>query len=459
MSELRLLTPEIVLTICMLGIFLSGLAIRSKGLLGLLTIAAAAVTTYLIPLSAGTAFDGMFVADEYSVYFKLLFMVTLMLGALLAVGAGVIREGYAAEYFCLLMLASIGMMCMASANDLIVLYIGLELMSLSVYVLTGFQRENRWSNEAAMKYLLLGTFATAILLFGIAMVYILTGSTSLPAVALSMMTGGNAAEPLLGLSILAIVIAFGFKIAAVPFHMWAPDAYQGAPTPVTAFMSVGPKAAAFAAFGRVLIEGFGAALTAWAPALTVLVVLTVAGGNLLALRQDNVKRMLAYSSVAHAGYMLLGVLAGTLVGMKAVMTYMGAYVFMNMGAFAVMLSLENGEERPAYVGLAKRRPILAISMMIFLFSLTGIPPAAGFVGKLQVFLAAVDAGHTGLVILAVIFSVVSAYYYLRLVGSMFMRQTDGVVAISSSRTLLFAVLLTAFFVMLLGIFPSLVIAI
>lgn len=455
MSELRLLTPEIVLTVCMLGIFLSGLAIRSKGMLGLMTIAAAGVTAYLVPSASGTAFEGMFVADAYSIFFKLLFMLTLFLAVLLAIGSRTVREEYATEYYCLLMLASIGMMFMASANDLIILYVGLELMSLSVYVLTGFQRESRWSNEAAMKYLLLGTFATAILLFGIAMVYVLTGSTSIAAVALYVMTGGNT-DPVLGIALLAIIIAFGFKIAAVPFHMWAPDAYQGAPTPVTAFMSVGPKAAAFAAFGRVLVEGFGAAWAEWAPAVTVLVVLTVAGGNLLALRQDNIKRMFAYSSVAHAGYMLLGVLAGTIAGMQAVMTYLAIYAFMNMGVFAVMLMLENGEERSAYAGLAKRQPLLAGAMLIFLFSLTGIPPAAGFVGKLQVFLAAVDAGQTVLVVVAVIFSVVSAFYYLRLVGTMFMRESEGSVSCSASKTLLFAVILTAFFVLLLGIFPSLV---
>lgn len=456
MSELRLLMPEIVLTVCMLGIFLSGLAIRSKGLLGLLTIAAAAVTAYLVSLSSGTAFDGMFIADAYSAFFKYIFMITLALGTLLAVGATSIREEYAAEYFCLLMLAAVGMMCMASANDLIVLYVGLELMSFSVYVLTGFQRENRWSNEAAMKYLLLGTFATAILLFGIATVYILTGSTSLPAVALHMMTGGKSAGPLLGISILAVVVAFGFKIAAVPFHMWAPDAYEGAPTPVTAFMSVGPKAAAFAAFGRVLVEGFGAAQDAWAPVLTILAVLTIAGGNLLALRQDSVKRMLAYSSVAHAGYMLLGVLAGTLAGMNAVVTYMAVYAFMNMGAFAVMMMLENGEERSSYAGLAKKQPLLAIAMLIFLFSLTGIPPAAGFVGKLQVFLVAVDAGYAALVVVAVVFSVVSAYYYLRIVGAMFMRMSERTIAISPSRVLLCSVVLMALLVLVLGVFPSLV---
>jgi NADH-quinone oxidoreductase subunit N len=221
-------------------------------------------------------------------------------------------------------------------------------------------------------------------------------------------------------------------------------------------MSVGPKAAAFAAFGRVLIEGFGPAWNAWGPALTVLAVLTMAGGNLLALRQENVKRMLAYSSVAHAGYMLLGVLAGTPAGMQAVMTYLAVYVFMNIGVFAVMLMLEKGEQRTAYAGLAKRQPLLAIAMLIFLFSLTGIPPAAGFVGKMQVFLVAVEAGHTSLVVVAVIFSVVSAFYYLRLVGTMFMREPEEAIACSPSRTLLFAVVITAFFVMLFGIFPSLV---
>ncbi len=456
MSELRLLTPEIVLTLCMLGIFLSGLIIRSKALLGLLTILAAGLTAYLVPSFTGSAFDGMFVADTYSAFFKLIFMLTLSLAVLLSIGTTAIREGLAAEYFCLLMLASVGMMLMASANDFIALYLGLELMSLSIYVLTGFNRDNLLSNEAAMKYLLLGTFATAILLFGIAMLYVLTGSTSIPAVASYVIKDGNAHKPVMMISMLAIVIAFGFKVAAVPFHMWAPDAYQGAPTPVTAFMSVGPKAAAFAAFGRVLIEGFGGVWTAWSPAIAVFIVMTIAVGNLMALRQNNIKRMLAYSSIAHAGYMLLGILSGTTAGMQAVMTYLIIYAFMNMGVFAVMLILENGEERSAYIGLAKHKPMLAAAMLIFLFSLTGIPPTAGFIGKLQIFLIAMEAGHTFLVVAAVIFSVVSAYYYLRLVGTMFMRDAESEPSISKSKTLILTVVLAAFFIMLFGILPSLV---
>jgi NADH-quinone oxidoreductase subunit N len=456
MTEFRLLTPEITLTFCMLVVFLTGLAVRQKGLLAIMSIAAAGITAYMTTSATGTAFNGMFIVDVYSVVCKLLFLLTMGLAVLLAMGSEEVNHAYASEYFCLLMLATVGMMCMASAGDLIVLFIGLELMSLAVYVLTGFHRTCQYSNEAALKYLLLGTFATAVLLFGIAMVYVCTGSTEIAAVTLYVITAGGSSDPVLILAISAIVVAFGFKIAAVPFHMWAPDVYQGAPTPVTAFMSVGPKAAAFAAFGRLLAEAFGAVGNIWEPLLSVLAVLTIAGGNLLALRQNNMKRMLAYSSVAHAGYMLLAVLAGTPAGMRAVLSYLAIYAFMNMGAFAVILMIKKGQQSAAYVGLAKRKPLLAVALLIHLFSLTGIPPAAGFIGKLQVFLVAVDTGHTLLVVIAVIFSVVSAYYYLRIAGLMFMREPEGEVVVSNSRSLVCAVVITTVFVLLLGVYPSLV---
>ncbi|MBI5213431.1 MAG: NADH-quinone oxidoreductase subunit N [Nitrospirae bacterium] len=453
MRELGPLFPEILMTVLTLSVFLAGLAVKKKSIMAFLSILGAAAAAYAIPISAGTAFNGMFISDGYGMFFKYIFMLNISLTALMSIDYSAVDERHSGEYYSLVLLASIGMMLMASAGDLIVLYLGLELMSLSTYVLTGFLRHNLKSNEASLKYFLLGTFATAILLYGIAMIYGLTGATNLKAVADYIAKNGLAANPVMLLAVISVTAAFSFKIAAAPFHMWAPDAYEGAPTPITAFMSIGPKTAAFAAFGRVLFDALGSARMDWGTILIAIAIATIVVGNMFALAQTNIKRMLAYSSIAHAGYMLMGIIPGTKEGMDAMMTYMLIYAFMNMGAFAVVIALGK-EEIKSYDGIARRHPLISAAMLVFMFSLAGIPPTAGFIGKLSLFMAVIKAGYAWLAVIAVIFSAVSAYYYLRVVVNMYMKETEEEAVIASSPSLGIAILIIVLMVFIIGIMPS-----
>jgi NADH-quinone oxidoreductase subunit N len=350
------------------------------------------------------------------------------------------------------------MMIMASAGDLIVLYLGLELMALSTYILAGFIQHDIKSNEAAMKYFLLGAFASAFLLYGISMIYGLTGTTDIKAISAYIMKNGLNGNPVLMVSMILFAVAFSFKIAAVPFHMWAPDAYEGAPTSITAFMSVGPKAAGFAVLGRVFLIAFSTAKVEWANVLIPIAILTMAVGNIVALSQTNIKRMLAYSSIAHAGYVLLGIIAGTGEGMASVLNYLLIYTFMNIGAFAVVILLRSegfkGDDISDYEGLAKTHPLASALMLVFMFSLTGIPPTAGFIGKFYVFMSAINAGHTWLVVIAVIFSAISAYFYLRIVMYMYMKEPKETVQLTTTPEINFALAITVAAVIIIGILPS-----
>jgi len=317
------------------------LVFKDKGVIAIAGLITAAATLYVLPSSYGVTFGGMFISDSYSMYFKLIFIINLVLTLLLSLRYIQRQKAEFGEYYSLILFATTGMMIMASAGDFITLYLGLELMALSTYVLAGIKRHDIKSNEAALKYFLLGAFSSALLLYGISLVYGLTTTTDLYQIAAQLKQTEVSSILLLGM--LLIAVAFSFKIAAVPFHMWAPDVYEGAPTSITAFMSVGPKAAGFAVIGRVFYVAFQGAQTDWTAILIGIAILTMAVGNILALVQTNIKRMLAYSSIAHAGYMLLGIIAGTLEGRQAMMTYMLIYAFMNMGAFAVVILLAKGE--------------------------------------------------------------------------------------------------------------------
>ena len=370
---------------------------------------------------------------------------------------GVLQEGFEAK----VMHSSFRVgdaMIMASDGDLIVLYLGLELMALSTYILAEFIRYDIKSNEAAMKYFLLGAFASAFLLYGTSMIYGLTGTTNIRAIAGYILLHGLMGNPALTLAMALFVVAFSFKIAAVPFHMWAPDAYEGAPTSITAFMSVGPKAAGFAVMGRVLLDGLYPIKPEWSAVLIPIAILTMGVGNIVALSQTNIKRMLAYSSIAHAGYALLGVIAGTADGLASVMNYMLIYAFMNIGAFAVIIMLRTegfkGDNITDYEGLSKTHPVLSALMLVFMFSLTGIPPTAGFMGKFYLFMSAVNAGYTWVVIIAVIFSAISAYFYLRIVMYMYMKEPKQEVAISTSPSMSLALAITLFGVIAIGVLPA-----
>jgi NADH-quinone oxidoreductase subunit N len=461
MPALGPVMPEIVMTCAALVILMLDLALKRKGAVAFLSIVAAALVAYTLRDAHGETFSGMFVADGYSMFFKLIFLLSLILTVLISVKYIDVERVNFGEYYGLMLFSTLGMMIMASAGDLIVLYLGLELMALSTYVLAGFIRYEARSNEAALKYFLLGAFASALLLFGISLVYGLTGTTDIRGIAGYIGQHGLGGNPALALSVILFAAAFSFKIAAVPFHMWAPDVYEGAPTSITAFMSVGPKAAGFAAIGRVFLIAFASLSVNWVSILIPVAVVTMAVGNIVALSQTNIKRMLAYSSIAHAGYALLGVIAGGPEGMASMMNYLLIYAFMNIGAFAVVILLRSegfkGESIHDYEGLSKTHPLSAALMLVFMFSLTGIPPTAGFMGKFYLFYAAVEAGYTWLVVVAVIFSAISAYFYLRIVMYMYMREPQTDVRLSTAPGINLALTVTVSAVLLIGVLPGTVI--
>ncbi len=459
----RLIAPELILICTALILLLLDLMIKRKetvafvGVLGTLLSAYVSFKLYTLGWSDSVLL-GMFVFDGYANFFKLIFYANVILTIFISLKYMVIEKASFGEYYALLLLATSGMMIMAGATDLIILYLGLELMALSTYILAGLIRGQLRSSEAALKYFFLGAFSSAFLLYGISLTYGLTGTTNLNEIAIAVQMLNLIENPILLLGIVFFVVAFGFKIAIAPFHMWAPDVYEGAPTSITAFMSVGPKAAGFAVLGRVFFDAFGSLQVQWTGILIPLAVLTIAVGSIIALSQTNIKRMLAYSSIAHAGYMLLGIIAGTPDGLASTMNYLFIYAFMNIGAFAVVIMLRSegfrGEDISDYKGLARSHPLASAMMLIFMFSLTGIPPTAGFIGKFYVFMELINAGYVPLVIIAVVFSVISAFFYLRVVMYMYMEEPKEEVTLTTSASMSFTLAVTALIVIILGVFPS-----
>ncbi len=375
----------------------------------------------------GAYFNGMLVIDGFGLFVAGVILSGTLLTLLLTVGYCRRANIQLAEYYHLILMAAAGMLLMAQSTSLVMILIGLELLSVSVYVLTGFRRTRLTSVEGALKYFVLGAFSTGFFVYGIALVYGATGTMELPAMAATVRAGPPSGLLVAGMALVAI--GFGFKVALVPFHMWSPDVYQGAPAPVTGFMATGVKAAGFAAFTRVVMATFDGLADQWLPVLAVVAVLTMFVGNVAAIRQDDIKRLLAYSSIAHAGYLMVALVSHNALGTAAILYYLAAYTLMTLGAFGVVVVLAGrGDENTSiandYAGLAWRRPLLAAAMAIFMFSLTGIPPTAGFVGKFAIFSAAVDAGFVWLAAAMVIASVISAYYYLKVVVSMYMWSSD-----------------------------------
>jgi len=461
--DLRPIAPELVVIGSALILILIDLFVKRKeivaytGIIGTILALFISIKVYAM-IGPTSTFGGMFILDGYSNFFKLIFYINLILTICISIKYLRIEKASLGEYYALLLLATSGMMIMASAKDLMILYLGLELMSLSTYILVGILRNNLRSNEAAIKYFLLGGFSSAFLLYGASLIYGLTGTTDIAAIASYINVNGLAGNKILLLSMVLFAVALGFKIATVPFHMWAPDAYEGAPTSITAFMSVGPKAAGFAAIGRVFLIAFGSIKIEWSAVLIPLAVLSMGVGNIVALSQTNIKRMLAYSSIAHAGYALLGVIVGTGEGLSSMMNYMFIYAFMNIGAFAVVIMLRSegisGEDLSDYEGLSKSHPLASALMLVFMLSLTGIPPTAGFIAKFYVFMEAIKAGYVSLVVIAVIFSVVSAFFYLRVIMYMYMREPKEEVVLSSSIPMGIALAVSTFIIFALGVFPS-----
>lgn len=411
-----------------------------------------------------TIFSGLVVIDAYGAFWKLLLYFVTGLTVLLSHSYLKEERLFFGEYYGFVLLSLSGMMVMVSSADLLTLYLGTELMSLSLYVMAGLKRSEPRSLEASAKYFVLGAFSSGILLYGISLLYGATGSTRLPEIAAAIT--GNLDDPLLLFATILLAVGFGFKLAVVPFHMWTPDVYQGAPTSVTAFMAVASKAASFGAFLRVFIEGLGGLKANWSAIFLLLCLATLVLGNVVALVQTNVKRMLAYSSIAHAGYALIGVVAagriGNSSGIASVLLYLSLYAFMTFGAFAIVAMLRKGgiegENIEDFTGLAKRQPIPALLMLIFMVSLAGLPPTAGFIGKLYVFMSAVEAGMAWLAAVALIFAVISAYYYLRLVMVMYMREPSNLSSVTPqlvmSPTLSIVLACAVAGVVIFGVYPN-----
>ncbi len=463
------LAPQIVLVITVILVMLFDMVVADKRVMGyvsLLGLGLAALVCVGLLGRPAQAIQNMAVSDGYSLILNLVFIATAALSILIALSYLSDHDMQRGEYYTLLLFSTIGMMLMGAAADLIVVFLGLEIMSIALYVLAAFNRRQASSGEAGMKYFVLGAFASAFFLYGVALLYGATGSTNLHAIgAWFTPDRGNLGDPLALVGLGLLLIGFAFKVAAVPFQWWTPDVYHGAPTSVTAFMSVGAKAAGFAALMRILMVSFGQAFTLdWQIAVAILAAITMTGGNIAALVQKDVKRMLAYSSIAHAGYILVGVAAASMAGVKAVLFYLMAYAFMNIGAFAVIAVLERrgavGSAIDDYAGLSKRQPFLALAMALFMFSLTGIPPFVGFWGKLYVFSAAVEANLSWLAVVGVINSAISAFYYVGVVVQMYMRQPAEVEApaeaapINLTGPIAVTLAVAAVVTVLLGLWPT-----
>ncbi|MBL8161180.1 MAG: NADH-quinone oxidoreductase subunit N [Anaerolineae bacterium] len=424
---------------------------------------------------SGSAFLGMFVADGFTSFFNIIILGTAFISILMSIDYVKRTQIERGEFYSLILLSVSGMMFMASANDLVIIFVALELLSIPLYVLAAFRVPDARSEESGMKYFILGAFASAFFVYGAALIYGATGTTSLPGIfqaagAIASTGGSSAFLLLLGAGLL--LVALGFKVAVVPFHMWTPDVYEGAPTPVTAFMSVGAKAGGFAALLRIMVVGLptfavvdGQTAAAWQTAFWVVAALTLILGNFVAIAQTNIKRMLAYSSIAHAGYIMMAVAAAGTSGVanaatQAALIYLLGYMFTNLGAFAVALAIEKddgtGTGLDNFIGLAKSRPLLAIMMTVFMLSLTGIPLTGGFIGKWFVFQATINAGLIPLAVIGVLTSVVSAFYYVRVIVNMYLRDGEGDPAEGATPYVNWAIYASFAGTLIMGILPFLV---
>ena len=427
-ADFYYILPEILLATGALVVLLADIIYRDRDDLAFpLTLGVLAATTAMLLTFVGVdvmASRGLLAIDGFALFFKCVFLLSAAVTVLMSKTYLQVEGVRSGEYYFLILCATLGMMFMASGVDLVTLFIGLETMAVSFYILSGFLKPSQRSNEAAVKYYLLGAFSTGVLLYGMSLLYGLSGSTNLVEIAQAVGSGpvGGGAT----VAVILVAAGLGFKIAAVPFHMWAPDVYEGAPTPVTAYLSVGSKAAAFAMLLRVFIEGLPSISADWQQVFWWMAVVTMTVGNVAALTQTNMKRMLAYSSIAHSGYMLIGVVAASERGVTAAMVYLFVYLFMQLGAFAVVTMLRRadmvGDELKDMSGLYFRSPIAAVAMLIFMLSLGGIPPTAGFMGKFWIFSAAIDAGFAGLAVVGVVNSAISLYYYLRVVVFMWIKE-------------------------------------
>lgn len=467
-ADMARFLPEIILTISgtLLMLLTPLISKRSSSIFGHLSILAllagigGAIYGYQ---HQGPAFGGMLMVDGFAAFFRVLVMVVGILTVLPSYGFLSRQGAETGEFHALLLFSIAGQCIMASANELVVIFIGLEISSIASYVLAGYLRDDKRANEAALKYFLLGSFATAFFLYGSALIYGAAGTINLSAVRAVIIGQGGplpVSPVFIGVAAAIIFVGLAFKVSAAPFQIWAPDVYQGAPTPVSAFLSAGPKAAAFAVFLRIFMTAFEPIGSGWAPLVWVSALLSMTIGNFAALMQSNVKRMLAYSSIAHAGYVLVALTAQSDVGTAAAMFYLAGYAFMNVGAFAVVSHLSGLGERyqniEDFKGLARKQPLTAAMLTIFLLSLIGVPLTGGFFGKLYIFKAALESHLVWLTVLGLLNSAVAAYYYLRIMVMMYMHEPGDAAADVAPLTPSFslALILPALGTLFLGIFPG-----
>jgi NADH-quinone oxidoreductase subunit N len=467
--------PMVELTIFALGILLIDLMvprewkwINAAGAFVGVLFAAFCVWRIQSALPRGAVgFYNSLLVDRFAIYFWYLFLAGAAIAILMSVRYLDVEDEHHGEYYALLLLSVVGMMCMAAGIDIVLIFIGLELMAISTYVLVGFLRRDRRSNEAALKYMLLGAFSSGIFVYGLSLFYGLSGGTNLRDIARAVSAPQNLHNPVVVIALLTTMTGLLFKIAAVPFHQWAPDAYEGAPTSITGFMSVAVKAAAWAMLLRILVFGLWPLHSVYTPVIVVVAIATMTGANFAALTQTNTKRLLAYSSIAHVGYMLLALVAmgtsqpgspGFSDGFKGILIYLLVYTFMNLGAFAVITSLRQrnviGDEIDDMAGLYRRAPVEAALMLLFLLSLAGIPPAAGFLGKYYIFLSLIESGHYGLASLGVLYSLFGLYYYLKIANAMLMRAPIETGRLPVSLGMRCAVGVTALGTIVIGVYPE-----
>src|SRR5947208_5739720 len=469
-ADYQAIKPEILVTVFGLAILLLDFLVEKRekylnavaALIGL-GFAAYQLTWFWRRL-AGEApyvgFDGRFTLDTFAIYLKLIMVLATALVVLISVKYLEIEQVHLGEYYALLLLSAVGMMFLASGTDLIVLFIALELMALCEYVLTGFLRGNRRSNEAAMKFFLLGAFSSGLLLYGMSLLYGFSGSTRLADIQAALAERPHR-DALVWVAMITLLAGLFFKIAAVPFHQWTPDAYEGAPTSITAFISVAPKVGSFAIFLRLLLVGLKPFNGQWQLLVIGVAIATMTLGNLAALSQTNIKRFFGYSTISHVGYLLLGVIAaadGNRDGLLAVLIYLFVYAFMNLGAFAVIILMRRkdiiGDELDDLSGLMARAPGMAILMLVYLLSLAGIPPTAGFIGKYFIFLSLIETGHYYLAVLGVVYAVVALYYYFRIVVAMFMKKAPETGPLAMGPGLSAALGVTLGFTLFIGVYPE-----
>lgn len=459
-----LISPELSLAILAVGVILLDLVVEDKKLLT--TFAAVGlIVPFAFAISLwgenDSTFNGMLAVDNFALFFKYIFLgVSALVIMSCSEYVSAKLERFHGEFLALILLSALGLMLMAATRELISIYVALELSSMSLYALTAFLKDKK-STESGVKYLLLGAIASAVLLYGMVLIYGLTGTTHLEGIKDSLVASGLR-EPALMLAMVMIGCGFAFKIAAVPFHMWAPDVYEGAPTPVTAYLSVASKAAGFAVILRVFFTAFGSPewlYEDWSLLWGVLAVVTMSVGNVIALQQTNIKRLLAYSGIAQAGYLMVGIAAATSAGQSGIMFFLAVYALANLGAFIAIIAITNkvgSDEISEFSGMIKRAPVLALVLSLCLISLTGIPPAAGFIGKLVVFKSAMDEGMLWLVVFGVVNSVIAAFYYFKVIKVMFLGAPKSMEAVPAGNGLRLALVISTIGVFVLGIYPYVV---